>query len=358
MTILTRYLLREFFRMAAACILGFLALFLVIDFVEAADEFIRFHATTGEILRYYLFRIPNVFFLISPVAVLMAVLITVSLRGRANEFTAMFSVGVSPLRVFAPLVAGCALVSALSLGSSEILAPEANRLAREIARMRIRPGRVAAQFSLNRYWIRGENAILSAQVVDTASRALQGFQYLEVDRNFRLLRRIDAKVAESAGGETWTLRDGRERRFDGDLQAVPFTEKAYGFRETIQGFLDGETPPGEMTYEQLSGYIGDSKAKGYDVRRYEVDLHAKLSYPLLNVIVALIAIPLALRTPRSGGVWRSIGAGLLVGFFCWMALSASLSLGRRGMLPPLAAAWLPDALFAFAGAMLFRRRHA
>jgi lipopolysaccharide export LptBFGC system permease protein LptF len=145
---------------------------------------------------------------------------------------------------------------------------------------------------------------------------------------------------------------------DGDLRAVPFTEKAFGFRETIQGFLDGETPPGEMTYMQLSGYVADSKANGYDVRRYEVDLHAKLSYPLLNVIVALIAIPLALRTPRSGGVWRSIGAGLLVGFFCWMALSASLSLGRRGMLPPPAAAWLPDALFAFAGALLIRRRHA
>ncbi len=200
--------------------------------------------------------------------------------------------------------------------------------------------------------------VLSAQVVDTASRALQGFQYLEIDRNFRLLRRIDARVAESNAGGMWTLRDGRERRFDGDLQAVPFTEKTYGFRDTIQGFLDGETSPEEMTYEKLSGYIRDSKAKGYDVRRYEVDLHAKLSYPLLNIIVALIAIPLALRTPRSGGVWRSIGAGLLVGFFCWMALSASLSLGRRGMLPPLVAAWLPDALFAFAGALLFRRRHA
>jgi lipopolysaccharide export system permease protein len=134
--------------------------------------------------------------------------------------------------------------------------------------------------------------------------------------------------------------------------------REFPFPETIQGFLDGETPPGEMTYEQLSAYIGDSQAKGYDVRRYEVDLHAKLSYPLLNVIVGLIAIPLALRTPRSGGVWRSIGAGLLIGFFCWMGLSASLSLGRMGMLPPLAAAWLPDLLIAMGGGLLFRRHPA
>jgi lipopolysaccharide export system permease protein len=358
MTILSRYMAREFIRMAAACILGFLALFLVIDFMESADKLISNHAGASEIFRYYLYKVPGVFFMISPVAVLVAVLITVSLRARANEFTAMFSAGIGPLRAFAPLFAGCVLISALSLGSSEILAPQANRMAKEIARLRVRAGRVAAQFSLNRYWIRGQNAILSAQVIDTGGRALHGFQYLEIDRNFRLLRRIDARTAEYDKGGKWLLRDGRERNFDGDLRAVPFREKEFTFPETVQGFLDGETSPDEMTYEQLSAYIGDSKGRGYDVRRYEVDLHAKLSYPLLNVIVAMIAIPIALRRPRSGGVWRSIGAGLLIGFFCWMALSASLSLGRMGVLPPLVAAWIPDLLFALGGAVLFLRNNA
>ena len=355
MTILSRHLYREFFRMAAACILGFLVLFLVIDFVEAADSFLSNRAAAGEIFRYYLLRVPGVFFIISPVAVLVAVLITVSLQARTNEFIAMFSVGISPLRAFTPLIAGCAILSALSLGTSEILVPKANRMAREIARLRVRPGRVAAQFSLNRYWIRGENTILSAQVIDTAGRALHGFQYLEIDRNFRLVRRIDARIAEVTERGKWRLRDGRERHTTGDLQAVPIADKNFPFAETIQGFLDGETPPEEMTYEQLSAYIRSSQAQGYDVRRYEVDLHAKLSYPLLNVIVGLIAIPIALRTPRSGGVWRSIGAGLLIGFFCWMTLSASLSLGRMGLLPPLAAAWLPDLVFAAGGGLLFRR---
>jgi lipopolysaccharide export system permease protein len=355
MTILRRHLYREFFRTAAACILGCLVLFLVIDFVESVDNFLANRASGGEILRYYLLRIPGIFFMISPVAVLVAVLITVSLKARTNECTAMFSAGISPLRAFTPLIAGCALLSALSLGTSEFLAPQTNRAAREIARLRLRPGRVAAQFSLNRYWIRGQNAVLSAQVVDPAGRSLHGFQYLEIDRDFRLVRRIDARSAEYAEGGKWRVLDGRERRIDGDLQAVPFMARDYTFPETIQGFLDGEAPPEEMTYERLAGYIGDSQARGYDVRRYEVDLHAKLSYPLLNVIVGLIAIPLALRAPRSGGVWRSIGAGLLIGFFCWMALSASLSLGRMGTLPPLAAAWLPDLAFAAGGALLFRR---
>jgi lipopolysaccharide export system permease protein len=122
----------------------------------------------------------------------------------------------------------------------------------------------------------------------------------------------------------------------------------------MDGFLEGETPPEEMTYAQLSRYVGELRRKGYDARGYATDLHAKIAYPLLNVIISMLAIPFALRSPRSGGVWRSIGLGLLMGFACWVVLSASLSLGRKGVLPAFLAAWLPGVLFAGSGAALFR----
>lgn len=354
MTIVTRYLAREFLKMAAACTAGFLVLFVVIDFVERADDFLRHDAAMREMALYYLYRIPSIFVMVSPVVVLLAVLITVSLRARANEFTALFSGGISLLRASAPLLAGCAAFSVLALGASEILAPRANRGAREIARLRVRPGKVAAQFSLNRYWVRAGDGILSAQVVDAARGELHGFQYLELDRDFRLARRVDARLATAGEAGRWKLRDGKERAFSAPGEPSGFSEKDYEFPATIQAFLDGETPPDEMTYAQLSDYIADSRGRGYDVRRHEVDLNAKISYPLLNVVISTIAIPLSLFAPRRGGVWRSIGTGLLVGFFCWMTLSASLSLGRKGMLPPAAAAWLPDVLFAATGAFLFR----
>ncbi len=354
MTIVTRYLLREFSKMAAAATGGFLVLFVVIDFVERADEFLKHKASVWEILRYYLYSVPNIFILTSPVAVLLAVLITVSLRARANEFTAIFSGGIGIGRACAPILAGCAVISALSLAASETVAPRTNRKAREIARFAVQPGKVDATFSLNRYWIRGENGILSAQVVHPERRELSGFQYLELTGDFRLVRRIDARSATFEKDGKWLLRGGTERRFSGNLETVRFTEKEIFIPETLLTFLEGETPPEEMTYAQLSGYVRDSVARGYDVRRYEVDLHAKLSYPLLNVVISLLAIPISLRSPRSGGVWRSIGMGLFIGFACWILLSASLSLGRKGLLPPLAAAWFPDLAIASAGAYLFR----
>lgn len=352
MKILARYLLFEFLRAAAACVVAAVILFLVIDLVERGDELIRYQVGAAEVGRYYLLRLPGIFVAVAPVAVLLAVLITVSLRARTNELTAIFSSGISLWRAAAPLLAGCAAVSVLSFAASEWAVPPAERAAKEIGRGRMEAGRAAAQFSSNRYWLRTADAIVSARVVDPKTGLLQGFQYLELDESFRLVRRIDARAAAFLGGTAWLLRDGRTRSFTGTGGTQAFAEQRFDFPATIRGFLQGETTPAEMTWGALARYTAEARARGYDVGRYEVDLHAKISYPLLNVIVGLLAIPVALRAPRSGGLWRSIGAGLLVGFACWAVLSASLALGRRGALPPLAAAWLPDIAFALAGVAL------
>ncbi len=354
MTVLSRYLFREFLRAAAACILGFLFLFLLIDFVDHAEKLLQHDASLREIGWYYLTRAPGIFVLVSPVGTMLAVLVAVSLRVRSNEMTAIFSGGVSLFRACVPVLAGCAIVSALSLLCSEVLAPAANRHAREIERLRMRPGKVAAQFSGNRYWMRGREGILSAQVVDGPSRALRGFQYIEVDRDFRPLRRIDSRSARLLSDGAWELAEGRERVFGESPSVTAFPLRTYRFPETMDGFIEGETPPAEMTYEQLSGYVREVRRRGYEARGYETDLHAKIAYPMLNVLISMLAIPFALRSPRSGGIWRSIGFGLLAGFACWVVLSASLSLGRKGILPALLAAWLPGILFAGSGAALFR----
>jgi LPS export ABC transporter permease LptG len=345
---------REFLRAAAACILGFMVLFLLMDFVENVEKLLRHSASLSEIGWYYLSIVPKVFVMISPVGTMLAVLVVISLRMRGNELTAMFSGGVSLARVCIPILVGCALVSALSILCSEMLVPAANRQSREIKRLRMRPGSVAAQFSGKRYWMRGEGGILSASLVDAASGSLHGFLYFEIDPEFRPVRRIEARRAGILPDGSWELHQGEERRLTDPPSVTAFETRTYRIPETIAGFLDGETPPEEMTYSQLSGYVEELRRKGYEARRHETDLQAKIAYPLLNVLIAMLAIPFALRGPRLGGLWRSIGLGLLVGFACWVVLSTSLSMGKKGVFPPLLAAWLPGALFVGTGAALFR----
>src|SRR5262249_10611043 len=56
MRILDRYLLREFMVYLALGLLGFIAIFVVVDIIEKADVFLDHNAPLPTIVRFYLFR--------------------------------------------------------------------------------------------------------------------------------------------------------------------------------------------------------------------------------------------------------------------------------------------------------------
>jgi len=147
---------------------------------------------------------------------------------------------MSLARVCLPILAGCALISAVSLLCSEVLAPPANRRSREIERLRVRPGKLAAQFSGTGTGC-AEGGILSAQVVDAPSRSLQGSSTSNWTGS-------SARCGGSSRGRPasfrWRLelREGKERRFADGSVVEAFDLRTYRFPETIEGFLEGETP--------------------------------------------------------------------------------------------------------------------
>jgi lipopolysaccharide export system permease protein len=90
--------------------------------------------------------------------------------------------------------------------------------------------------------------------------------------------------------------------------------------------------------------------------RYMVDLHAKVSTTLVSLIMAVLGASFGLRTGRAGVmIW--VAACIPMGFVYYVVLVLGISLGRGGALPPLVAAWLPNAVFTFASlASLWRLR--
>jgi lipopolysaccharide export system permease protein len=67
----------------------------------------------------------------------------------------------------------------------------------------------------------------------------------------------------------------------------------------------------------------------------------------------LIAIPFALKTQMSASMAMSFGVAMLIGFGYWVLSAFCVSLGHNGALPPLTAAWLPNAIFALIGLFFF-----
>src|SRR4029077_9965003 len=100
----------------------------------------------------------------------------------------------------------------------------------------------------------------------------------------------------------------------------------------------------EMNYEELRRYIRDLQQSGFDVVRLRVQLHQKISYPLITLVMAILAIPFSLSAGKKGAI---TGVATAVGIAVVYTVVSRLfeAMGNLSQLPPALAAWSPDLVF-------------
>jgi lipopolysaccharide export system permease protein len=108
-----------------------------------------------------------------------------------------------------------------------------------------------------------------------------------------------------------------------------------------------------MSFLELRAYVAKLRDGGHQVGTYLVQLYSKLSFPLVHLIMALVAIPFALAAPRSGGRAVGIGVAIMVAVAYWLVHSVALAFARADLLPPALAAWSANIIFAGLGTALF-----
>jgi lipopolysaccharide export LptBFGC system permease protein LptF len=85
-----------------------------------------------------------------------------------------------------------------------------------------------------------------------------------------------------------------------------------------------------------------------------VQLNRKLAYPLITLVMAVLAIPFALSMGKRGSL---AGIGIAIGMaIAYMFVDGMFeAMGNVNMLPAFLAAWSPDVLFGLAGSYLLLR---
>ncbi|HXE79983.1 MAG TPA: LptF/LptG family permease, partial [Vicinamibacterales bacterium] len=153
------------------------------------------------------------------------------------------------------------------------------------------------------------------------------------------------------GKGVWRGSEGWARAFapDGTTKTfVTFPGRSLALEPP--DYFATEVPEAElMTYGQLRRYIEDLRASGVNVTPQVVQQHRKLAFPLVAVIMTLIAVPFATTTGRRGALY-GIAVGIVLAVTYWVATNAFGALGSAGALPPVLAAWAPNLIFG-AGAV-------
>jgi lipopolysaccharide export system permease protein len=354
-TTLDRMALGAYFRSYLIVWTSLISLYVVIDLFTHLDSFVNrpggFPAAAAFMIRFYAFRIPQVFDLLAEPISLMAAAFTVSWMQRNNELLPQLSAGVPTRRVVRPVLLGAALTVALAPLNTEFLIPE-----------------VADELMAQRDDPEGEKATILMGAYDSPSGV-----HLEGMRGFRKDRKIEnfcATFPDSSpsgmlhltAGEAFYIPPGGGDPLTGGwmlTSTMPetFRPGAVPTNLTVLGpgraFLKTETADYDTVSRGGTWYVFASTPRlkemltGAEPRRQvklAVLYHTRVTRPLVGFLLVVVGVSVILWNPSrhvvlSAGLCLGIGLGYYV---CWFGCKA---LGDGDFVPPPLAAWLPVMIY-------------
>ncbi|MFP5286868.1 MAG: LPS export ABC transporter permease LptF [Thermoanaerobaculia bacterium] len=313
--LLDRYVVRLFSMVFLLVVLSGVSLFVIFDLSETIDEILKNKVSSTLVLNYYKYQSLQMFYDIAPVVVLVTTLMTFSLLARTNEITACKALGMSLYRLALPALAASLLVTLFCGYLESAVLPASNAKVAQL-KDRIRGSETVRTYRrADRQWLFGQGRYIYNYLhYDPQRPALQRLQVFDFDESHRLSRRL---VADSAVflGDVWKFSNGWSRTFEG-VNLTDYTrftdDRIVRYPETPDYFESEIRPPEQMRYSELKDYIEELRDSGQPVPELQVELQNKIAFPVVSLVMALVARPVAFRLGRQGALY-GLGISVVLG---------------------------------------------
>jgi len=356
MTILSRHIFGEFIRIFFMVLIGILAVYLCVDFLQRADNFIKYQATFSQIAGYSLYSLPAMATSTFPMAALIATLLSLGNLSRHNEIIAMRAGGISIATIIAPVLLGGIIISVFGFINNEYIMPACTARANYIKSVQIEKKQQRIVFQQQKLWLRGpDNSIANIELVSPDRSEMIGVNIYKLNPDYTVRERIKAQSLLWENG-AWRFKHSRKFIMGQDMViSQSADDEPFNIVDSPDDLRRVAKSSEEMNFRELWDYVRKLKMSGYKATRYEVDLHNKLALPLASLLMVMIATPLSVQRVRSGGASKGIAIAVFIAFIYWGLVSIGTALGRSGALPPQESAWIANVFFTVASAyVLFR----
>ena len=351
--LLDLYVAREFIRIFLITALGFPFFTTLINMTDRIGGHLSRNVPLHRILVAYSFgSVEQVFFII-PAAVLFATVFSVGALSRHSEITAAKASGVSFQRLVAPvfLLAASAALLAWAVGEIVPVANHRRDVLLGVAELRSQTSRFNFVYRAD-----GGRTYSIGQLV-APQKLMQDVQ-IEREGTGPEFPGYFLTAARATWDSTgWMLHDGALRLFMGDDREVALTfarTRQKAMTEKPMDLLSQPKAPSQMNYQELGHYVQTLERSGSDANKLKVERALKIAIPVTCLVIALFGAPMGVGRPRTGAAY-GVAVSLATTITFLMAVQISKAVGGSGLLPPMLAAWLPNAGFGLAGLTLFVR---
>lgn len=356
-----RYVLSLFASSYATALMLVVGLYLIMDMASNLDEYVHpfpdgTRPSALSIAQFYALHLPFLFLQVAPFVTLVAGLFTVSKLVRHAEAVAALAAGISAQRLLAPLVVVAALIGATMFGLRELASFE---LAGKRDALRHLLDKKQTDPVYTNLWLRdGRGNVVHLgryrprpagggppEILDFEEHLLQGSTWTTTTA-------ARAVWEPDAAPPRWRLEGGVRHVVVGEgEQRTEATDSVAGFAFTprlAQTFQRAREKPDELSFAEAA----ELGSRDPDNVAYRTLLQYHVTFPLGNLVLVLVGLPLLMRHERGGGA-RTLGAAFALCVAYFAADFVCRNLGLQGTLDAPLAAWLPVLFFGSLGIVLY-----
>ena len=363
MKLVPRYLLSHLRRPWVYVMAGFSLVAILVDLFENFVDFMEAGTPLRQVLLYYAVLVPTYLPYLLPVSLLLALLYALWQLGKNSELVAMRACGFSLFQLMRPYLATGLLASFFLLAVNELFNPWATHWTRQFKSMQGHAHAARAHLAVNLAY----KNVVGHRLwrIDTfdprpgASYEMRRVHLTQQRPDGSDEFRMDAVRARWLDGHWW-FENVETRYYNADNAPVGPVESAPSVEmtmlsETPRDFINEIKDSSERSAAEILRFIETHKGISPEARnRLMVDFHYRLAAPWLCILVVLVGIPFGMHTGR-----RGMGIGILLAlltfFGYYVLMGVGLAYGKRGLISPFVAGWLPSLVFGALGLALLRR---
>lgn len=343
--ILERFIIKRYLSFLFVIFFGLTGLYLLIDAFETLPDFLSKDISFLTMIMYFLVLCPKIIFQLSPLVILLSGLLTIVTLGKSKQILAMRSIGITPQRIFRPIIISALLLAALFTLMKIFIVPRAQNTANFILSMELGKGKkTRLLLSEGRLFYRGKASILSAELILPDATELSKIEWLFFNNSYLLKKAIFASSALFRD-KKWHFKKGILYK---DNKSIFFDQLEMSLSITPKELVAIETPVEEASVIQLYEVIKRLKEIGLPYFKQETVLLSSIFYPFLGVSLLYLCLPIAFYRIQAGAAFGLV-LGTILAFGVWAFWNMLISMGKAGTIPPVIAVIMPHIILITLG---------
>ena len=366
MKIIDKYMLKQYLIPFGYCVGAFSLLYIVLDLFDRFSDFVEAKAPITDILTYYgyyLFKVNGFvpfIVVVLPIALLLATLYTLTMFARHKELTAMCASGVSLRRLMVPLMGVGLCASIFGAVIQETIGPTATRWISDYTQQTLKHSKDSAFIARDYMYHTGPShrQWLIKELDQRTPSKIKGVKVTQERADGSLAMEITAEQGEWLDGAWWFYK---MQRRDYDAKGDPVGAQTAPSERPVEMSDYDERPEDFInelkdvdylsTMDMIRTIQNRPNVSGAWLARRLVDIHARVAMPWSCLVLILLGLPATAGGARRPAM-RSVAFGVAALFIFYFLINVGLILGKREIISPWLAGWLPNLTFLGLGGWL------